>query len=260
MQKYINLPRLYLNDPLVIGKTYSLNSDLCHYLTVVLRMKKGNSLRVFDGLSGEYVAHLENTDKRHCTINVKERIRQQKQEIPLTLVFSPLRKERLHFLIEKAVELGVTDLYPIMTERTQYKNFNLERAQKHVTEATEQCERLSLARIYDIQKIPSLLSKWSSATPILFCKERTGSHPLAQTLINNDIKSPAFLIGPEGGLTTEESLLLESYDFVKPVSLGFNILRSETAALSALGFWQLYLKSQNYEEEPKEALKDTADA
>ena len=80
---------------------------------------------------------------------------------------------------------------------------------------------------------------------IFFCKERSGSEPLAQSLLNKAVTSPTFLVGPEGGLSTEEALLLESYPFVNPVSLGYHILRSETAALSALGFWQLYQKAQS---------------
>ncbi len=250
MQKFINLPRLYLNDPLQEGSTINLPTDLCHYLTVVLRMKQGNKVRVFNGLSGEHVASIIEAGKKNCSIEVNEAIRSQKKEPALTLVFCPLRKERLHFLVEKAVELGVTELCPIITSRTQYKTFNLERAKKHVIEATEQCERLSLATVHDAVSLPHFLSNWDKSKPVLFCKERAGSHPLAQTLINNAIKEPAFLIGPEGGLTTEETLLLESYKFVRPVSLGLNILRSETAALSALGFWQLYLKAQSYDKAP----------
>lgn len=247
MQKYSNLPRLFIKDQLSEGQAHDLSPDLSHYLAVVLRLKPDNQVRVFDGHSGEYLARIEKADKKKCALLIEQTIRPQTTEPDLTLVFSPLRKERLHFLIEKAVELGVTELCPIITSRTQYKNFNIERAQKHVIEATEQCERLSLATVNEALPLPKFLAQCSPEKTVLFCKERAGSQPLAQTLINTTIQSPAFLIGPEGGLTTEETLLLESYQFVRPVSLGLNILRSETAALSALGFWQLYLKAQNHD-------------
>jgi len=247
MSKHNNLPRLFLETAPHAGQKVTLCDDGSHYLTVVLRMKPGNNLRVFNAETGEFLAKIDGIDKKKCTLVVEEMIRPGKNDLPLTLIFCPLRKERMHFLIEKAIELGVTDLYPILTERTQYRSFNVERAQRHIIEATEQCERLSLARIHSLRSLPDLLKEWPINKTILLCKERTGSQPLAQTLINQFIQSPAFLVGPEGGLTTEEIMLLESYSFVQPVSLGLNILRSETAALSALGFWQLYLKAQRVE-------------
>jgi 16S rRNA (uracil1498-N3)-methyltransferase len=246
MSKYTNLPRLYLKEELSQGRIIDLSDESTHYLTVVLRMKPGETLRVFNPEKGEHLASVENISKKKCTLIIGETLRDTVNDSSLSLIFCPLRKERMHFLIEKSIELGVTDLYPILTERTQYRSFNLERAKKHIIEATEQCERISLARINPLQTLPNLLENWPINKSILMCKERNGSQPLAQTLVNKFIQDPAFLVGPEGGLTTEESILLESYSFVQPVSLGLNILRSETAALSALGFWQMYIKAQKF--------------
>lgn len=245
---FTQTPRLYLDAPLEENTTLPVENECAHYLLNVLRMKKGDQLRIFNGEEGEFLATILETQKKSLTLEATTLLREQDTPSPLTLLFSPLKKERLHFLIEKAVELGVTELVPILSERTNQRTLNVGRAKKHIIEATEQSERLTLPSITSPKALNEVLVEWPTSQKIFFCKERTGAEPLAQSLMNHMVNHPAFLIGPEGGFTTEESIYVQSFPFVKTVSLGYHILRSETAALSALGYWQLYRDSDQEEE------------
>lgn len=245
---FTQTPRLYLNAPVEENAPLSVDTESAHYLLNVLRMKTGDKLRIFNGEDGEYLATITEAQKKALTLTPLELLREQDTPNPLTLLFSPLKKERLHFLIEKAVELGVTELIPILSERTNHRALNVDRAKRHIVEATEQSERLSLPSIAAPKALNEVLVDWPTSQKIFFCKERTGAEPLAQSLMNHMVNHPAFLIGPEGGFTTEETIYVQSFPFVKTVSLGYHILRSETAALSALGYWQLYRDSDPEDE------------
>lgn len=243
LAQYASTPRLYFAGTLQKDTTLTLPPEAAHYLCIVLRLQAYDVFRIFNGKEGEFLAEILVSDRKKCVVEVKKEIRHQMADNPLTLIFAPLRKERQHFLIEKAIELGVTRLIPIITARTNAKAFNEERARKHIIEATEQCERLSCAVLHAPTSLHAFLEGWPKEDSNFFCKERSGAEPLAQSLLNHPVEHTAFLIGPEGGFTTEESILIESYSFIHPISLGLHILRSETAALSALGFWQLYQKA-----------------
>ena len=243
--QYASLPRLFVTEALACKLLLRLPKAASHYLCNVLRRQVGDFARLFNGRDGEYLARIVDAGSKACVVEVDIQLRPQEDTPSLTLIFAPLRKERLHFLVEKAVELGVTHLIPLLTARTTHRTFNVERASAHILEATEQSEHMTIPTIAPLGSLPELLATWPATTSLFFCKERSGAEPLAQSLLNHNSQAPAFLVGPEGGFTTEESLLLESYPFVHPVSLGFHILRSETAALSALGFWKLYSTYQN---------------
>jgi len=238
---YASLPRLYINTPIAPGEIVLLASHQSHYLCTVLRSAAQDQVRIFNQSQGEYLAEVIKSHARAAALKVLSLLRPHETPAPLTLVFAPLRKERLHFLVEKAVELGVSSLMPILTDRTTQRNFSEEKAEKHIIEATEQSERLGLATLAPLQSLTQLLTAWPKDHILFFCKERSGAEPLAQSLLDQPDHAPgAFLVGPEGGFTDQEAFFIESFPFVRPISLGYHILRSETAAISALGFWQLY--------------------
>jgi 16S rRNA (uracil1498-N3)-methyltransferase len=153
------------------------------------------------------------------------------ETLPITLYFAPIKRQRLEMLLEKATELGVTHLQPIKTQHSMELG-NIERLQAIVLEAAEQCERLTVPKIYPLIDLKTLVAKWDAQRILYWCLERAGS-PLLETL---DASKPiAFLTGPEGGFSQEEIAWLKEQTFVKPVSLGNTILRAETAAIVALG-------------------------
>lgn len=229
-------PRLWVPEPLSAGKDFALPPDQAHYLGHVLRLKQGDGLRLFDGRSGEWLAQIVGLQKKSATIVVQENIRPQPPPPPSRhLIFSPIRKERMDFLIEKSVELGATDLHPVLTERSVVRAINEERLRRQIVEAAEQCERLDIPVLHALRPLPICLAGVPEACAILACIERIhASFPDA-------ISGPcAFLIGPEGGFTENEREDLLKNPKIRPVSLGPNILRAETAAICALSIARFF--------------------
>lgn len=223
-------PRLWTPEPLSAGKEFALPQDQAHYLCHVLRLGTGDNLRLFDGRSGEWLAQITGIQKKSATIIVQQNLRlQPPSPTPRHLVFSPIRKERMDFLIEKSVELGATDLHPVLTERSAVRAINEDRLRRQIVEAAEQCERLDIPTLHALRPLPVCLAGLPEDCTILACIERS-SAPFPDVL-----SGPcAFVIGPEGGFTENEREGLLKNPAIRPVSLGTNILRAETAALCAL--------------------------
>ncbi len=156
-----------------------------------------------------------------------------------SLLFAPLKGERLGFLVEKATELGVSNFCPLFTERTVPSQVNFDKLEWRAMEAAEQCERMTLPVFHEMLTLGETLETWNKNIPILFCEERTSSKPLYDVLSSLSLPC-AFLVGPEGGFSDQEKELLHSYSFVYSVFLGKRILRSETAALAVLSSLLLF--------------------
>lgn len=212
------------------GGSAALSPAQAHYLKNVLRKQPGDSLRLFNGESGEYLARIETLSKKDGRAALTKQIKEQTAPAFKTrLLFAPIKKARIDILIEKAVELGATDLHPILTQRTENRKLNEQRLRAQIIEAAEQCERLTIPALHPLQKLESVLSNWNE-TPLYAALERAHAPTLSQTLKPGD---KAFLIGPEGGFAPEEITIIEKSN-AAPVSLGENILRAETAALLCL--------------------------
>lgn len=223
--------RVYTDQPLSEGGTLSLEGDVHHYLRNVMRVAPGQAVRIFNGRDGEYVARMEKIDKRHIETTIENKIREQRgREHKLHLIFAPIKKERMDFLIEKAVELGATDLHPVLTQNTDMRKINDERIMAQIIEATEQCERMDMPVLHKIENLHEKLESWPEGTTILAAIERMGIEPVPRGFEG----ACAVLVGPSGGFTAEEKEDIVSHAFVRPVSLGKNILRSETAVAAAL--------------------------
>lgn len=232
-EEYTKLPRLYTPETFLPGTAVQLSPGQAHYLRAVLRRDEGAMIRIFNGRDGEYAARLSAISKKSAICVPESLIRPQEEESPLHLFFCPIKKNRMEILIEKAVELGVSDIHPVLSARTETRKLNTERLNAQITEAAEQCERLSLPVLHPVKTLHEALRQAQRPKPLLWCRERGAAKPLA------DFEPPpawAFLIGPEGGFTEDETALLESAEDVAAVSLGPRILRSETAALGALAF------------------------
>lgn len=231
MDQISKTPRIFVKDPLEKDKIFFLSSEQSHYVQNVLRLKSTDLIRVFNGLEGEWLASIELRGK--TTIGTSQQLlRSQKPSKGPWLYFSLIKKHRTDFLIEKAVELGVSQLHPVITDRTIVKSIHLEKAYRHIIEAAEQCERLDIPPIASPIPLKSLFKNFPPERTLYFCHERSlTAHPFASVSIP---PLCAIFVGPEGGLTPSEETFLLQHPQTKAISLGETILRSETAALCAL--------------------------
>lgn len=228
-----SLPRLYVATPLGAGATVELDSGQANYLGNVMRLKQGGKLLLFDGSSGEWLAEVAGAGKKRMTLAVVEQTRPQESVPDLWLAFAPVKKGRVDWLVEKAVELGVARLVPVVTQRTIVDKLNLERMRAHIVEAAEQCGRTSLAEIEDPVKLETFLKARDVRRTLYFADESGG-----EAAVGAFSPGPALILtGPEGGFTPEEAATVRGATNSRAISLGPRILRAETAALAAVAAW-----------------------
>ena len=228
-----SLARLYVDPPLSAGVAVGLDGGQANYLGNVLRLTEGSEVLLFDGISGEWLARVVEAGKRRMILGVVEATRAQESVPDLTLAFAPIKKGRIEFLVEKAVELGVARLEPVITRRTIVDKMNMERMRSHIVEAAEQCGRTALASIAEPVKLAAWLKAVNPGRTLYFADE-TGGEAAASAFQ----PGPAtILIGPEGGFTPEEGEAIRALPNAKAISLGPRILRAETAALAAIAAW-----------------------
>ncbi len=228
-----SLPRLFVEASLGADARVELDAAQANYLGNVMRLKPGDRLLLFDGSSGEWLAEVAEAGKKRMTLAVVEPTRPQEAVPDLWLAFAPVKKGRVDWLVEKAVELGVARLQPVVTQRTIVDKLNLERMLAHIVEAAEQCGRTALAEIDEPVKIDAFLKRRDPARTLYFADE-TGGEPAATAFAPG---SALILIGPEGGFTPDEAASIRASANAKPISLGPRILRAETAALAAIAAW-----------------------
>ncbi len=226
-------PRVYVSLPLKQDLEVIMEVSQAHYLLHVLRKKKGDKVLLFNGLEGVWEAEIFETSPKKTILRCKKLRRPQENEPGAWLLFPPLKKEPLGFLLEKATELGVSELYPIMTEYAETKGFSASKAEARIIEAAEQCERLTVPPIHFLRPLAEALEAWPEGRVLYACVERKEAPALLKAL--DPSKEAAFLVGPEGGFSEKDLDLLTGYDFVRFVSLGPLILRAETAGVVVLG-------------------------
>lgn len=228
-----HLPRLYVPEPLIEGAEVSLSEAQAHYLKNVMRLGGGADARVFNAANGEWLANLSFPSKKRA-LALPRRILKSAENIPVRrhLVFSPIKKDRMDWMIEKAVELGVTDLHPVLMRRSVIRDIKPERIEMQIIEAAEQCERMDIPVLHPILSLDKFLQQFSGQSPLYAAIERQeNAAVLSGIKVDGDF---AFLVGPEGGFDPEEIELLTAQNFTRPASLGPRILRAETAALFGL--------------------------
>ena len=243
-------PRLFVESDLIVGGVVRLIEEQAHYLTRVMRLKPGAPVRVFNGRDGEFDAELGAAAKNSAELRIGGQVRSQQAPPDLWLLFAPLKKTRTDFLVEKAVELGVGEICPVITERCEAQAVRSDRLQRIAIEAAEQTERLEVPPVREAQRLDGALKGWDPSRLLYFCDEagedgdrpwggESGrAAPMVDVLKHAPSAAGAVLIGPEGGFSPTERRMLRSLDFVRPVSLGPRILRAETAAAAALTIWQ----------------------
>ncbi|MFN7114416.1 MAG: 16S rRNA (uracil(1498)-N(3))-methyltransferase [Alphaproteobacteria bacterium] len=217
------------------GQLCELSERQAHYLRNVMRCEAGESLRVFDGTSGEWLAEIKEISKKKTLISFVKQIREQVNSPDIYVLASPVKKEAFDFMIEKASELGAKAFQPIACARTVIQRINEDRLQALAVESAEQCERLDVMRILPLKTLKDVLDSMPLDKKLIFCIERAQAPMILPRLSDGTVRLPlGLLIGPEGGFTPEEADMVSAMPQAVPVSLGPRILRAETALAAAL--------------------------
>jgi len=231
-------PRLFIDADLGHGLSVEPSTEQSHYLQHVLRMKVGDIIRLFNGRDGEWKAGLAQLSKKSVLLTAQEQTRTQQHEPDLWLCAAPIKKAHFDYMIEKATELGVAVIQPILTNRTQIREVNVERCRAIAIEAAEQSDRLTIPAIRKPQTLQEMIGTWTADRCLIVCAEWGNAAPIGQTLPNAKSAQAAILTGPEGGLAAEELDHLRTLGSAVFVRLGPRILRADTAAIAALTCWQ----------------------
>lgn len=238
---YHKTPRLFYPHSFTLGDTVQLEGAPHHYLRNVMRKDVGDVVRLFNSESGEFAARISKIHKKYIEIEIFERLtpplKTGKNTPRIVLLFPPLPKDRNDMLIEKAVELGVHELQPVICEHNSVRKLKDERIEAQIIEAVEQCERLDIPQLHSIKPLTAALRE--ADFPIITALERQDAQYMSDVLTTIS-RAPkiGYLIGPEGGFSESERGLLDSADGVITCTLGSRILRAETAAFYGLSIIQ----------------------
>ncbi len=225
--------RLYVPHRLSPDAAIEVSAPQAHYLGSVMRRAVGDAVCLFNGQDGEWECRIEAMARSRATLTAGRILRPQAAEPDLRLLFAPLKRDATDLVVQKATELGVSALFPVITERTNTGRINLERLHAIAIEAAEQCERLTVPAVFPLRTLEHVLEDWTDQIPLYVAMERD-QLPHAPAVVG----PAALLVGPEGGLGDRDRRLLARHDFVRPISLGRRILRAETAAIVGLALLQ----------------------
>lgn len=240
-------PRLFLDVALRQGAAVRLEASQSHYVLNVLRLKPGDGVLLFNGRDGEWHARIAGAAKRSVDLTVAELSRQQTAPTNLQYFFAPLKRTRLDYMVQKAVEMGVSRLQPVLTQHTQAERVATARMRANAIEAAEQCGILSVPDICELMALDKALAAIDSTRLLVFCDEdaptfdpalalRSGAAPFVSRPI-----PIAVLVGPEGGFSDDERSMLLRFPNIVRLALGPRILRADTAAVAALALVQTVL-------------------
>lgn len=232
--------RLFVAPDLSEGSGFDLEEGQAHYLRHVMRAKPGDTVRLFNGRDGEWLASLAHVGKRGVTASCQRRTRPQDHAPDVWLCFAPIKKAPADYVAQKATELGAAVLQPVLTRRTIVSRVNVDRMRANAIEAAEQSDRLDVPDCREPQALSKLLAQWPADRRLLFCDEG-GAPPVLQALAGQGKGPWAVIVGPEGGFDPEERAAIRALPQTVPASLGIRILRADTAALASLALWQAVL-------------------
>ena len=235
MSEQISSHRLFVDNPLLADAVIICMPRQAHYLLNVLRLGEGALIPVFNGVDGEWGARLHLHGRKKCTLQVLEQRRAQEGGPAIHYLFAPLKKARLDYMAQKATELGVASLQPVLTRRTNVARLKSERLEANIIEAAEQCGVLRVPELREICKLEALLAGWDVDMPLIFCDEAAPvKSPIKALATIEKGTSLGVLVGPEGGFDEGERALLLAQPFVHALSLGPRIMRADTAAVAIL--------------------------
>jgi 16S rRNA (uracil1498-N3)-methyltransferase len=221
--------RLFVDMPLIPGLGLGLSDKQAHYLGNVMRLSTGDQILLFNGVQGEWSARIKALSKGVALLELLKQTRAQAPEPDCWLCFALLKRQKTDLVVEKATELGVSVIQPVITARTQADHVNLDRLRAISIEAAEQCERLAVPEIRPPVKLAALLAGWPADRALYLADERR-----TEKYLRPSAEPSALLVGPEGGFTGAEIAAIGANRAVIRVSLGQRILRAETAAVAGL--------------------------
>ncbi len=227
-------PRLFVEAELSPGEI-RIDGAQAHYLISVMRIKLGEAIKLFDDRTGEWAGVARQIGKRDLILDITDRLREREAVPDLWLCAAPIKKGRIDWIAEKACELGVDRLVPVLTRRSVVDKLNLERLRAHMIEAAEQCGRTALPALDEMVKLPALLRDWPEKRTLFFADE-TGGMPAIEAMRAHPGPA-AILVGPEGGFDDAERAAIKAHPRAVGISLGPRILRAETAAATAVALW-----------------------
>ena len=221
--------RLFFKESLSLNLTTKLDKSQSHYVSKVMRVKVNEAFSLFNS-TGEWEAKILNISKNIVEFNVTKQLRQKESIKELWLAFSPIKSNYFNFMIQKATELGVTKFLPIIFDRTIVRKINKEKLKKVIIEASEQSNRINVPSIEDPQSLKDLLS--NEKIDLIFTDLNSQNKTLDFEKLTS--KPTCVIIGPEGDFSEDERDKILKFNGVQPIKINDNILRSETAVISAL--------------------------
>ena len=232
--------RLYFPYKIQSDLSSHLTNEQTHYVKDVMRLKIGDKLSIFN-TSGEWHAIIETYEKNIAKIRIKEKVRDKDNEKNIWLAFSPIKQNPLNFVIQKGTELGVRKFIPILSDRTIVREVNIERIKKIIVEASEQSNRISVPEINKPDSLKNFLSIFPKNGCLIFCDINSNQNNL-KNIFEKKVDGPVcILIGPEGDFSENERKMIIDHNQTYSISLAKNILKAETAALSAITIVNHYL-------------------
>ncbi len=232
------IQRLFTRNDLARNAAIACTDAQNNYLRNVLRLGAGAEILLFNGRDGEWRARIERITRKICVLVVTGQTRTQEPPGDLHYLFAPLKKARLDYMAQKAVEMGASRLRPVLTRFTTTRRVKLERMEANAVEAAEQCNLLSIPEIDAPGRFEDIIDAWPQERVLVFCDETAPAANPAGALANLRGRPLAVIIGPEGGFSEPERGRLRAAPFVTPISLGPRILRADTAAVAALALVQ----------------------
>lgn len=243
-------PRLLIDQDLRAGAEIALDEAQARHVGTVLRLDVGDHLRPFNARDGEWRARVTVREKRGMRVVLESLLREASATPDLDLLFAPVKRHATDLIVEKATELGVRRIRPIVTQRTITETVRVDRLETIAREAAEQTERFDAPEIFEATPLPKALDGWEPTRPLIYADESGDepnkawggdagrARPIAEAVSSIKAEGLSLLIGPEGGFTPDERRTLRGLPYVIPASLGPRILRAETAVIAALSIIQ----------------------
>jgi len=228
-------PRLFVETELAEDVAVILSGNHANYLARVMRVAQGDIVILCDDVTGEWAAQVVSAEKREVALRTVERLREREEVPDFTLCAALLKKPNFDLVIEKATELGVRRIQPVLTRRCVADKLNLERARTIMVEAAEQCARTALPELAEPVRLDALLNGFEKSR-VLFFADELGGEPAAASFAGHPPPA-ALLIGPEGGFDDEERAAIRAFGQARAITLGPRILRGETAAIAGCALW-----------------------
>ncbi len=233
----VKIVRVYSEASIELFQPISLPMSSVHYLINVMRRKKGDKVIIFDGKAGEFEAILKILSKKKAIVEPVKKLSNLQKPRDIWIAFTPLKKDRTDFLIEKCTEIGTQRIIPLITDYATNRKPRIEKMKLLSIEAVEQCGGNFLPEISKSRSLNSFIGEFPSDRYLIFCDEATRGPTISKVLKNEKLGRACLLIGPEGGFSPIERQMILAQKNVFSVSLGNRILRAETAAVFALAIW-----------------------